>query len=112
MDFAAPIGTRINAIKSGTVTRVENDENNPRNYGKYVEITHEDGSHSIYGHQSKIVVYEGETVKAGEKIGEVGKTGKVTGPHLHLGYDGNRDNVYSRTDKNDDPARLLYSDGN
>lgn len=31
---------------------------------------------------------------------------------LHLGYDGNKDGIYSRTDKSDDPAKLLYSDGN
>ena len=38
MDFSAPKGTRINAIKGGKVTKVENNENNPRGYGKYVEI--------------------------------------------------------------------------
>ena len=112
MDFSAPKGTRINAIKGGKVTKVENNENNPRGYGKYVEITHDDGTHSLYAHQSKINVYEGERVEAGEKIGEVGATGKATGNHLHLGYDGNKDGIYSRTDKSDDPAKLLYSDGN
>lgn len=112
MDFAAPEGTRINAVKGGIITKVENDENNPRRYGKYVEITHDDGTHTLYGHQSKIIVYEGERVEAGEKIGEVGSTGYSTGPHLHLGYDGNKDGKYSRDNELDDPAKLLYSDGN
>lgn len=112
MDFAAPKGTRINAIKSGKVTKVENNENNKRGFGKYVEIEHADGTHSLYGHQSKIIVYEGETVEAGEKIGEVGSTGISSGNHLHLGYDGNKDNKFDKNDSQDDPAKLLYSDGN
>lgn len=112
MDFGAKEGTRINAVKAGTVTKVETNPNNPRGYGKYVEITHDDGTHTLYAHQSKIIVFEGERVEAGEKIGEVGSTGKATGPHLHLGYDGNKDGKYTRTDSADDPAKILYSDGN
>lgn len=112
MDFAVPQGTRINAVKSGKVTKVENNEKNIHGYGKYVIITHEDGTSTLYGHQSKIIVYEGEDVEAGEKIGEVGKTGKATGPHLHLGYDGNKNGKFSNSEKLDDPAKLLYSDGN
>jgi len=112
MDFAAPQGTRINAVKSGTVSKVENDEKNIHGYGKYIVITHEDGTSTLYAHQSKIIVYEGETVEAGEKIGEVGKTGKVTGPHLHLGYDGNKNGKFTNSEQLDDPAKLLYSDGN
>lgn len=81
-------------------------------YGKYIVITHEDGTSTLYAHQSKIIVYEGETVEAGEKIGEVGKTGKVTGPHLHLGYDGNKNGKFTNSEQLDDPAKLLYSDGN
>lgn len=54
----------------------------------------------------------GETVEAGEKIGEVGSTGISSGNHLHLGYDGNKDNKFDKNDSQDDPAKLLYSDGN
>ena len=111
MDYAAPEGTRINAVMNGTVTTVETNPNNPTGYGNYVVITHENGTHTLYGHQSQVNVTEGQTVVAGEKIGEVGSTGLSTGPHLHLGYDGNGDGVFSRTDKCDNPATLLYAGG-
>ncbi len=111
MDYGAKKGTRINAIKDGTVTKVEKNPDNSRGYGLYVEITHNDGTHSLYGHQSKINVSEGQKVQAGQKIGEVGSTGKSTGPHLHLGYDGNKDGKYESTNSADNPAVLLYAGG-
>ena len=111
MDYGAKKGTRINAIKDGTVTKVEKNPDNSRGYGLYVEITHNDGTHSLYGHQSKINVREGQKVQAGQKIGEVGSTGKSTGPHLHLGYDGNKDGKYESTNSADNPAVLLYAGG-
>ena len=111
MDYAAPEGTRINAVMDGTVSTVESNPNNPTGYGKYVIITHENGTQTLYGHQSQVNVTEGQAVVAGEKIGEVGTTGKSTGPHLHLGYDGNGDGIFSRTDNCDNPAALLYAGG-
>ena len=52
-------------------------------YGKHVKIVDGDVS-TIYAHCSKIVVSQGDFVKRGQKIAEVGSTGKSTGPHLHF----------------------------
>ena len=110
MDYDGQIGTRINAVRKGQVIEINE---NPI-YGKYIEIRHEDGSKTKYAHLSRRTVYEGQYVNPGYKIGEMGNTGKVVsengdGSHLHFGYDGNGDGIYSRTDPMDDPARLLYS---
>ena len=109
MDFAAPEGTRINAVMDGVVTKVIDDSEHASGYGKHIEITHGNGVHTLYGHQSRITVQQGQHVKAGEKVGEVGSTGKSSGPHLHFGYDGNGDGSYSKTDREDNPESLLYS---
>lgn len=85
-DFSAPVGTAIYAVKDGVVTRSEaiTDRGSYVSYGEYIRIQHADGWESRYAHQSKRVVRVGETVKAGQKIGEVGSTGRSTGPHLHF----------------------------
>lgn len=51
--------------------------------GNFIKIKHKYGFESIYGHLSKINTKKGQIVKKGDKIGKVGSTGKVTGPHLH-----------------------------
>ena len=73
MDFCAKKGTRINAVMDGIVDEVGYD----KGYGNYTVIKHNDGTKTLYGHQSKIIVNKGDKVKAGQKIGEVGNTGKV-----------------------------------
>lgn len=52
-------------------------------YGNCVVINHGNGFETYYGHLSKILIKVGQQVKAGEKIGKIGSTGRSTGPHLH-----------------------------
>lgn len=53
-------------------------------YGKHIIIDHGDNITSIYAHLDKIYVYEGQEVKIGDQIGNMGETGWTTGPHLHF----------------------------
>lgn len=79
-DFAATTGTRIGALSSGTVVFAGQQSG----YGNKVEIRHWDGTVSVYAHMNSIAVRVGQTVAPGAKVGEVGNTGRSTGPHLHL----------------------------
>lgn len=90
VDLAAPIGTEIVAAQDGIVVSVDNqDRYCPGGaYGKYVAIKHYMGLTTLYGHLSLYKVKEGQTVKKGEIIGYMGRTGFATGSHLHFGvYD-------------------------
>ncbi|WP_370290733.1 peptidoglycan DD-metalloendopeptidase family protein [Nocardioides sp.] len=80
LDFAAPTGTAIYAVSNGTVTSAEF----AGAYGNRTVITLDDGTELWFCHQSRILVSPGDKVRAGEQIGNVGSTGHVTGPHLHL----------------------------
>lgn len=79
MDFAAQPGTRVNATGDGVVIHADWKSE----YGNLVEVDHGYGYVTRYAHLSKINVRKGATVTRGEKVGEVGSTGKSTGPHLH-----------------------------
>jgi hypothetical protein len=81
IDIANSIGTAIVAAQHGRVTFSGWSDGG---YGYLVEITHGDGSRSLYAHQSRILVREGEEVLQGQQIGEMGSTGRSTGPHLHF----------------------------
>jgi murein DD-endopeptidase MepM/ murein hydrolase activator NlpD len=94
IDIPTPKGTPIMAAGSGTVTHagyglylVNDIYRDP--YGIAVAIKHDFGYQgktlfTVYGHMDQAFVYPGQRVKAGDLIGVVGETGKVSGPHLHL----------------------------
>lgn len=78
LDIAAPEGTQVLASFAGTVM----DTGYHQNLGQYVKLRHADESISLYGHLSKISVQKDQSVTTAQKIGEVGSTGRSTGPHL------------------------------
>ncbi|MEU5464557.1 M23 family metallopeptidase [Streptomyces althioticus] len=80
LDFAAPTGTLIKAVHTGTITSAGWDGS----YGYKTVLTLDDGTEVWYAHQSSINVSVGQKVATGDVIGRVGATGNVTGAHLHL----------------------------
>ena len=80
LDIAAKSGSTITAFADGKV--IEAGRNST--YGNYLLIEHSGGIRSFYGHNSKLNVKKGQSVKLGQKIAEVGSTGMSTGPHLHF----------------------------
>lgn len=79
VDISAPFGTPISASAEGVVTIA----GRYADLGNCIVIDHGYGFVSRYGHMSEITVHAGQRVKAGQKIGTVGSTGRSTGPHLH-----------------------------
>lgn len=78
-DIGAPRGTPVYATASGVATLAGTQNG----YGQIVVIDHDNGLTTRYGHLSKIVATLGQEIKRGDLIGEVGSTGRSTGPHLH-----------------------------
>ena len=81
IDIANNVGTPIVAAARGRVSFAGWHEGG---YGYFVEITHDDGSRTRYGHNSNLLVREGQLVDQGQVISQMGSTGRSTGPHLHF----------------------------
>ncbi len=79
MDIAAPAGAKVIAPAKGKVIETGDFFFN----GKSVFIDHGQGLITMYCHLDSISVEPGQTMNTGDKVGEVGMTGRVTGPHLH-----------------------------
>ncbi|GAA0771485.1 M23 family metallopeptidase [Roseibium denhamense] len=79
IDFKAPYGSRVFATAPGTVVKAGWQGG----YGKMVEIRHASGFVTRYAHLSKLRVSKGDHVITGDLVGNVGSTGRSTGPHLH-----------------------------
>ena len=79
VDFSTHYGTSVKSTADGVVQMA----GGYKGYGKCVIIKHKNGYKTLYGHLSKINVTKGQKIAPGDKIGEVGSTGRSTGPHLH-----------------------------
>lgn len=80
MDVAAPTGTPVRAVTDGVVVAT----GSRGGYGLTVDVDHGNGTTTRYAHLSAIDVAVGQTVGAGAQLGDVGSTGRSTGPHLHV----------------------------
>ncbi|MDO5494713.1 MAG: peptidoglycan DD-metalloendopeptidase family protein, partial [bacterium] len=86
IDLAAPAGTPVRVAADGVVTYVGYGHSSRGLTGWTVIVSHGDGLETGYNHMysSGVLVSEGQAVRAGDVIAEVGSTGRSTGPHLHL----------------------------
>ena len=97
LDIAATTGTPIKVVADGTITFAAYRGS----YGYLVKVDHGNGVETWYGHTSKMLVKEGQAVKAGNTIALVGSTGNSTGPHLHFEVRINGEHV--------NPQKYLYN---
>ena len=81
VDIAGPSGTTIYAAEEGII---EVAGWNRGGYGYYIIIDHGGGLKTLYAHNSKLQVAAGDRVERGQRIANVGSTGRSTGPHLHF----------------------------
>jgi murein DD-endopeptidase MepM/ murein hydrolase activator NlpD len=80
IDIANRIGTPIVSAADGVVV-----EAGPASgFGLWVRVRHTDGTITVYGHVDRILVRQGQAVKAGQQIATMGNRGQSTGPHLHF----------------------------
>jgi murein DD-endopeptidase MepM/ murein hydrolase activator NlpD len=96
VDIDATYGQSVVATADGVVDH----SGWQKGYGRTVLIRHKDGYETLYGHLSKVKVEDGQEVKAGDKIGSAGSTGRSTGPHVHYEVIKNGNNL--------DPMKYLF----
>lgn len=79
MDISGPMGAPVKSVAKGRVAFA----GVKGGFGNCIIINHENGFETLYGHLSKILVRKGQQIEIGEQIGNIGSTGRSTGPHLH-----------------------------
>jgi murein DD-endopeptidase MepM/ murein hydrolase activator NlpD len=100
IDIANSIGTPIYAASDGVVI----DAGPASGFGLWVRIQLADGTIQVYGHMNSFSVHEGQNVKCGQQIAEIGDRGQATGPHLHF-------EVWANGTKKIDPRPWLAARG-
>lgn len=79
LDIQGPLGAQVKAMAKGSVTFA----GLKGGFGNCIVLNHGNGFETLYGHLSKILVSPGEQIDIGQQIGNIGSTGRSTGPHLH-----------------------------
>ena len=79
LDIKGPMGGQVKAMAKGVVKF----SGQKGGYGNCIIIKHGNGFETLYGHLSKILVNAGQQIDIGQQIGNIGSTGRSTGPHLH-----------------------------
>ena len=111
VDMSTNYGVPVYATGDGIVEKTEQGKRR-RGYGRQILINHSFGYKTRYAHLLKMFVKEGERVKRGQLIGEVGSSGGSTGPHLHyevlyLGRNVNPVNYFNRNMTSDEYRQLM-----
>jgi len=83
VDLANTKGAPVVASAGGVVRIAKSDGYN-FGYGKYIIITHPNGTETLYAHNSELLVSSGQSVNKGQQIAKIGSTGNSTGPHVHF----------------------------
>lgn len=82
VDYSAPTGTPVFSVGDGHVEFAGRQ----RGYGNVVEVRHDSRQTTVYAHLSSIAVANGQRIRQGQALGQVGATGYATGPHLHFEF--------------------------
>lgn len=99
VDIPGKVGAHVLAVAEGVVTRSQHTGD----YGWVIEIDHGDDYATLYSHNRKNLVLQGQTVTKGESIAEVGSTGRSTGPHVHF--------EVKKKNRRINPVKYLYKKG-